>query len=230
MSKVGDSSNIDLTGLNAAQQTLQDVSKNKIENKFTSFFRRIFANKRHEALKSLANGDFSQRSNIKAYAKNSKLAKALNTYDLEAKKNYYTNSEDLNNSTTNKIDRQKVTNDNFNYKNVTNWRDLLEFKSPQELIDFITETDWNEVYKAQKWDQDTIDYYAKLNWQKFVSDNSAEDIIDYIHSNPMNASKIFDAAIQVGKPYEVDQFESTQTPEYMFRDMVALYAKKQKKL
>jgi len=44
----------------------------------------------------------------------------------------------------------------------------------------------------------------------------------------MNASKIFDAAIQVGKPYEIDQIESTQTPEYMFRDMVALYAKKQK--
>jgi len=146
-------------------------------------------------LEDFAKGNFSQRSTIKAYAKNSKLAKALKAYDeanSEAKieSNPLNQSVDTyqrfernasftefqNNPITSKIDRQEVVEDNSNYKNETNWRDLLEFKSPQELVDFITDMDWDK-FKKDNWDQETINDYNKLNWKEYVSNNSAKDRI-----------------------------------------------------
>jgi len=42
MSRVGDNFSINLSNLEAAKQELQAVAQNKINNKFTSFFRKIF--------------------------------------------------------------------------------------------------------------------------------------------------------------------------------------------
>lgn len=193
-----------------AKIDLAIVAKNKVENKFTSFFRKIFANKRHEALKSMAKGDFTNRTKIKAFKKDSELAKSLNVYD--------------NGKTTSSLDnKDKLTIDDIKtFVNSGEYASEVKYEKLSKLL-FV-----NGFYK----NEDFRSLYAECalavsNFFCAVRYASAEALLKHIDENSGDADKIFEATIQVGKPFE-GLPKKKFLKEYKFNDMVAEYAKERK--
>ena len=173
-------------------------------------FRKIFANKRHEALKSMTKGDFTNRTKIKDFKKDSELAKALSAYD--------------NGKTTSSLDnKDKLTIDDIKtFVNSGEYASEVKYEKLSKLL-FV-----NGFYK----NEDFRSLYAECalavgNFFCAVRYASAEALLKHIDENPGDADKIFEATIQVGKPFE-GLPKKKFLKEYKFNDMVAEYAKERK--
>ncbi|MFQ6723699.1 MAG: hypothetical protein ACLRFH_04860 [Opitutales bacterium] len=284
-----------------AKMDLAIISKNKVENKFTSFFRKIFANKRHKALKNMANGDFTNRTKVKAFKKHSELAKALSAYD-NGKPTTSLNNEDKltiddiktfvnSNDYTSNVKYEKLSkllfvngfHEKEDFRNlyakcaldVKNFYTYLRYVSPKDLEIFLSKCETEDktsvveaARKMQNWETTTTETKTNIGyiiknyvredvnqgerqefaevkqsqdldidsqsignienkWQDFVKNASAEALLKHIDENPGDADKIFEATIQVGKPFEgITKMKFPK--EYEFNDRVAEYAKERK--